>query len=145
LERLREGFGYDEIAREEKLTERRVRQIVTETLEGREALEKVDECRREAAAEAAAAATSFDRSPGADGNPDIVPRPLPADLQPALPSPDPSAGAENCSLRRRAAARPRASARGPTLGASPKPVGDMGALIGRCRAGSAIPRALLAL
>jgi hypothetical protein len=39
LERLREGFGYDEIAREEKLTERRVRQIVTEALEGREALE----------------------------------------------------------------------------------------------------------
>ena len=41
MERLREGFGYDEIAREEKLTERRVRQIVTETPEGREALEKV--------------------------------------------------------------------------------------------------------
>jgi hypothetical protein len=39
VERLREGFGYDEIAREEKLTERRVRQIVNEALEGREALE----------------------------------------------------------------------------------------------------------
>ncbi|HZZ61223.1 MAG TPA: hypothetical protein VFE63_08625 [Roseiarcus sp.] len=39
VERLREGFGYDEIAREEKLTERRVRQIVKEALEGREALE----------------------------------------------------------------------------------------------------------
>jgi hypothetical protein len=38
VERLREGFGYDEIAREEKLTERRVRQIVKEALEGREAL-----------------------------------------------------------------------------------------------------------
>ncbi len=39
VERLREGFGYDEIAREEKLTERRVRQIVKEALEGSEALE----------------------------------------------------------------------------------------------------------
>ena len=39
VERLRGGFGYDEIAREEKLTERRVRQIVKEALEGREALE----------------------------------------------------------------------------------------------------------
>ena len=39
VERLREGFGYDEIAREERLTERRVRQIVNEALEGREALD----------------------------------------------------------------------------------------------------------
>ena len=39
VERLREGFGYDEIAREERLTGRRVRQIVTQALEGREALE----------------------------------------------------------------------------------------------------------
>jgi hypothetical protein len=39
VERLREGFGYDEIAREQRLTERRVRQIVKEALEGREALE----------------------------------------------------------------------------------------------------------
>ncbi len=39
VERLREGFGYHEIAREEKLSERRVRQIVKQALEGREALE----------------------------------------------------------------------------------------------------------
>jgi hypothetical protein len=39
VERLRAGLGYDEIAREEKLTGRRVRQIVTDALEGREALE----------------------------------------------------------------------------------------------------------
>ena len=39
LDRLREGFGYDEIAGQEKLTERRVRQIVAEALGGREALE----------------------------------------------------------------------------------------------------------
>ena len=39
VERLREGFGYDEIAREERVTGRRVRQIVKEALEGREALE----------------------------------------------------------------------------------------------------------
>ena len=39
MERLREGFNYHEIAREEKLTERRVRQIVNEAMEGREALE----------------------------------------------------------------------------------------------------------
>ena len=39
LERLREAFGDNEIAGEEKLTERRVRQILTEALEGREALE----------------------------------------------------------------------------------------------------------
>ena len=39
VERLREGFGYYEIAREEKLSERRVRQIVKQALEGREALE----------------------------------------------------------------------------------------------------------
>ena len=39
LERLREGFGYGEIAGQEKLTERRDRQIVTEALESREALE----------------------------------------------------------------------------------------------------------
>jgi hypothetical protein len=39
VERLREGFGYDEIAHEEKLTGRRIRQIVKQALEGREALE----------------------------------------------------------------------------------------------------------
>ena len=39
LERLRQGFGYDEVAREERLTERRVRQIVKEYLDEREALE----------------------------------------------------------------------------------------------------------
>jgi hypothetical protein len=39
VERLREGFGYDEIAREERLTGRRVRQIVKQAMEGREALE----------------------------------------------------------------------------------------------------------
>ena len=39
VERLREGFGDDEIAREEKRTEWRVRQIVSEALDGREALE----------------------------------------------------------------------------------------------------------
>ena len=39
VERLREGFGFHEIAREEKLSERRVRQIVKQALEGREALE----------------------------------------------------------------------------------------------------------
>ena len=39
VERLRQGFGYDEIAREEKLSEWRVRQIVKQALEGREALE----------------------------------------------------------------------------------------------------------
>jgi len=39
VERLRAGFGYDEIAREERLTGRRVRQIVKQALEGREALE----------------------------------------------------------------------------------------------------------
>jgi len=38
MERLREGFGC-EIARQKKPTERRVRQIVAEALEGREALE----------------------------------------------------------------------------------------------------------
>jgi hypothetical protein len=39
VERLRQGFGYDEIGREEKLSEWRVRQIVKQALEGREALE----------------------------------------------------------------------------------------------------------
>jgi hypothetical protein len=39
LERLREGFVYDEIAGQEKLTERRVRQIAAEGRQGREALE----------------------------------------------------------------------------------------------------------
>jgi hypothetical protein len=39
VERLREGFGFHEIAREEKLSDRRVRQIVKQALEGREALE----------------------------------------------------------------------------------------------------------
>jgi hypothetical protein len=39
VDKAREGLGYDEIAREEGLTERRVRQIVAEVLEGREALE----------------------------------------------------------------------------------------------------------
>jgi Mor family transcriptional regulator len=34
--RLNEGLGYDEIAREERLTARRVRQIVTEVLDRRE-------------------------------------------------------------------------------------------------------------
>ena len=38
-ERLREGFGAYEIAGQEKPTERRVRQIVAEAVEGREALE----------------------------------------------------------------------------------------------------------
>jgi hypothetical protein len=38
LERLREGWAYDEVAREEGLTARRVRQIVTEFLQEREAL-----------------------------------------------------------------------------------------------------------
>jgi hypothetical protein len=41
LEQLREGWAYDEIAREEGLTERRVRQIVTQFLKEREALEGV--------------------------------------------------------------------------------------------------------
>jgi hypothetical protein len=39
IERLREGFGYYEIAREQKLSERRVLQIVKQALEAREALE----------------------------------------------------------------------------------------------------------
>jgi hypothetical protein len=39
VERLREGFGFHEIAREERLSDRRVRQIVKQALEGREALE----------------------------------------------------------------------------------------------------------
>ena len=39
MAQLRGGFGYDEIAREEKLSERRIRQIVKQALEGREALE----------------------------------------------------------------------------------------------------------
>jgi hypothetical protein len=39
VERLREGFGYDEIARERKLSERRLHQIVKQALERREALE----------------------------------------------------------------------------------------------------------
>jgi hypothetical protein len=38
LEQLREGWAYDDIAREEGLTERRVRQIVAEFLKTREAL-----------------------------------------------------------------------------------------------------------
>lgn len=41
LEQLREGWAYDDIAREEGLTERRVRQIVTQFLKEREALEGV--------------------------------------------------------------------------------------------------------
>ena len=39
LEQLREGWAYDDIAREEGLTGRRVRQIVAEFLKAREALE----------------------------------------------------------------------------------------------------------
>ena len=39
VERVRAGFGYDEVAREEGLTEKRVRQIVKEALQGRRALE----------------------------------------------------------------------------------------------------------
>jgi hypothetical protein len=199
LERLREGFGYDEIAHEEKLTERRVRQIVMEKLEGREALEKtvhaqmqverigqavrvagealsrgeiravapfikavetldrfqslareaaprrpkqtasdefvrkelvarirahvLDECRREAAAEAAAAGPAPDRSQGVDGNPDIVPPPLAAELQPALPSPDPSAGAE---IGPAAAAPPLAAALPPAAPHSAPPPSPWG-------------------
>ncbi len=37
LERLRAGAGYDEVARDERISERRVRQIVTEHLKRREA------------------------------------------------------------------------------------------------------------
>src|SRR5271166_3909062 len=36
LERLREGWAYDEVAREERLAERRVRQIVAQALQERE-------------------------------------------------------------------------------------------------------------
>jgi hypothetical protein len=36
LARMREGWGYDEIARDERLTARRVRQIVSEVLRRRE-------------------------------------------------------------------------------------------------------------
>ena len=39
VERAREGVGYDEIAREEQLTERSVRRIVTRSFAGREAQE----------------------------------------------------------------------------------------------------------
>ncbi len=39
LEQLREGWAYDDIAREEGISERRVRQIVTQFLKAREALE----------------------------------------------------------------------------------------------------------
>ena len=49
VERLREGFVYDEIAGQEKLTERRVRQIVAEALEGREALESAVHAHRQVA------------------------------------------------------------------------------------------------
>jgi len=38
LEQLREGWAYDDIAREQRLTERRVRQIVAEFIKTREAL-----------------------------------------------------------------------------------------------------------
>ena len=38
VERAREGFSYDEIAREEQLTERSVYRILTQALQGREAL-----------------------------------------------------------------------------------------------------------
>jgi hypothetical protein len=41
LDRLREGWAYDEVAREEALTERRVRQIVAEYLKDRDAVEGV--------------------------------------------------------------------------------------------------------
>ena len=41
LDRLREGWAYDEVAREEGLTERRVRQIVAEYLKDRDAVEGV--------------------------------------------------------------------------------------------------------
>jgi hypothetical protein len=41
LDRLREGWAYDEVAREEGLTERRVRQIVAEHLKDRDAVEGV--------------------------------------------------------------------------------------------------------
>ena len=53
VEKVREGFAYDEIAREERLTVQHVRRIATEALEGREALEaaihaymQVDRARR---------------------------------------------------------------------------------------------------
>ena len=45
VERAREGVSYHEIAEEEGLSEQRVRQIVTEVLEGREALERVHHAR----------------------------------------------------------------------------------------------------
>ncbi len=38
LERLREGWAYDEVASEERVNERRVRQIVTQSLKEREAV-----------------------------------------------------------------------------------------------------------
>jgi hypothetical protein len=41
LEQLREGWAYDDVAREEGLTKRRVRQIVAQFLKEREALEGV--------------------------------------------------------------------------------------------------------
>jgi len=41
LERLREGWAYDEVAREEAISERRVRQIVAEYLKDRDAVEDV--------------------------------------------------------------------------------------------------------
>ena len=41
LDRLREGWAYDEVAGEEGLTERRVRQIVAEYLKDRDAVEGV--------------------------------------------------------------------------------------------------------
>lgn len=41
LDRLREGWAYDEVAREEGLTERRVRQIVAKYLKDRDAVEGV--------------------------------------------------------------------------------------------------------
>jgi hypothetical protein len=41
LDRLREGWAYDEVAREEGLTERRVRQIIAEFLKDRDGVEGV--------------------------------------------------------------------------------------------------------
>ena len=40
VERLCEGFGFHGIAREERLSDRRVRQIVKQALEGREGVSK---------------------------------------------------------------------------------------------------------
>jgi hypothetical protein len=73
VERLREGFGYDEIAREQKLSERRVRQIVKQALEGREALESAIDRR---GAEHAVAAAAAARGPAPDKAPVAVTPPI---------------------------------------------------------------------